>query len=198
MYSPGGDPEVCEWDPGVQWDAAECSRYCLHPLRWTPHWHLWKKTTDNISFIWILSSEPGLPHQCLLVLWTKSKTYSWWQRCNPLIMRQVEYLLLECLQDLTGGATCFYLASYSYMADITTPDTRIELQTKVHMKTCNYAPLLRAFSWLKAANIAFTFKDTMLNIDPTVCRHETNLSVHYNFCVGETISRLQTMGSTPV
>ena len=39
-------------------------------------------------------------------------------------MRQVEYLLLECLQDLTGGATCFYLASYSYMADITTPDTR--------------------------------------------------------------------------
>ena len=49
-------------------------------------------------------------------------------------MRQVEYLLLECLQDLTGGATCFYLASYSYMADITTPDTRIELQTKVHTK----------------------------------------------------------------
>ena len=56
-------------------------------------------------------------------------------------MRQVEYLLLECLQDLTGGATCFYLASYSYMADITTPDTRIELQTKVHTKTRNNAPL---------------------------------------------------------
>ena len=37
---------------------------------------------------------------------------------------QVEYLLLECLQDLTGGATCFYLASYSYMSDVTTPDTR--------------------------------------------------------------------------
>ena len=43
---------------------------------------------------------------------------------TPWIMRQVEYLLLECLQDLTGGATCFYLASYSYMSDVTTPDTR--------------------------------------------------------------------------
>ena len=74
---------------------------------------------------------------------------------------QVEYLLLECLQDLTGGATCFYLASYSYMADITTPDTRIELQTKVNTKTCNNEPLLRAFSWLKAANIAFTFKNLL-------------------------------------
>ena len=83
VYSPGGDPEVCERDPSVQWHAAECSRYCLYPLRWTPHWHLWKKTTDNISFSWILSSEPGLPHQCLLVLWTKSKAYPWWQLCNP-------------------------------------------------------------------------------------------------------------------
>ena len=57
---------------------------------------------------------------------------------------QVEYLLLECLQDLTGGATCFYLASYSYMADITTPDTRIELQTKVYTKNRNHRGLLLA------------------------------------------------------
>ena len=53
--------------------------------------------------------------------------------CDPLLpgvhsisasCAQVEYLLLECLQDLTGGATCFYLASYSYMSDVTTAETR--------------------------------------------------------------------------
>ena len=37
---------------------------------------------------------------------------------------KVEYLLLECLQDLTGGGAAFYLASYSLMVDITTPDIR--------------------------------------------------------------------------
>ena len=41
-----------------------------------------------------------------------------------IIFAQVEYLLLECIQDLTGGAACFYLASYSYMVDITSPESR--------------------------------------------------------------------------
>ena len=38
----------------------------------------------------------------------------------------MEFLLLECLQDLTGGGPAFYLASYSLMVDITNsnPDTR--------------------------------------------------------------------------
>ena len=37
---------------------------------------------------------------------------------------EVEFLLLECLQDMTGGVAAFYLASYSFMVDITTPSTR--------------------------------------------------------------------------
>ena len=39
---------------------------------------------------------------------------------------QVEFLLFECLQDLTGGGPAFYLASYSLMVDITntSPQTR--------------------------------------------------------------------------
>ena len=37
---------------------------------------------------------------------------------------QVEYLLLECLQDLTGGYSAFFLASYSLMVDITTDRSR--------------------------------------------------------------------------
>ena len=38
----------------------------------------------------------------------------------------MEFLLLECLQDLTGGGPAFYLASYSLMVDITNtnPDSR--------------------------------------------------------------------------
>ena len=37
---------------------------------------------------------------------------------------QVEYLLLECLQDVTGGEIVFGLASYALMADITTEENR--------------------------------------------------------------------------
>ena len=37
---------------------------------------------------------------------------------------QVEFLLLECLQDMTGGFAAFSLAAYSFMVDITSPTSR--------------------------------------------------------------------------
>ena len=37
---------------------------------------------------------------------------------------QVEYLLLECIQDIIGGSTCFFLAVYSYMSDVSSPEAR--------------------------------------------------------------------------
>ena len=37
---------------------------------------------------------------------------------------KVEYLLFECLQDITGGEIVFGLGIYSLMADITTEENR--------------------------------------------------------------------------
>ena len=37
---------------------------------------------------------------------------------------RVEYLLFECLQEVTGGSTMFYLAMKSYLCDITTKEER--------------------------------------------------------------------------
>jgi MFS family permease len=37
---------------------------------------------------------------------------------------RVEYLLLECLQDLTGGRAAFFLAVNSYIVDVTSEETR--------------------------------------------------------------------------
>ena len=45
-------------------------------------------------------------------------------KCPTPTSHQVEYLLLECLQDLTGGYSAFFLASYSLMVDITTDRSR--------------------------------------------------------------------------
>ena len=33
-------------------------------------------------------------------------------------------MLLECIQDFIGGSTCFYLAVYSYMSDVSSPEAR--------------------------------------------------------------------------
>ena len=43
---------------------------------------------------------------------------------NVVVELQVEYLLLECLQDVTGGEAVFWLATYALMADLTTQENR--------------------------------------------------------------------------
>ena len=63
---------------------------------------------------------------------------------------RVEYLLLECLQDLTGGAAAFYLASYSLMVDITTPETRTKRLSLLDSWACiGYAIGLPLGTFLK-------------------------------------------------
>ncbi len=37
---------------------------------------------------------------------------------------KAEFLLFECLQDFTGGTSLFYLGIYSYLSDVSSPETR--------------------------------------------------------------------------
>ena len=53
-----------------------------------------------------------------------------WQRMREkkslkiLVHSQVEYLLFECLQDVTGGNIVFFLATKCFLVDITTEENR--------------------------------------------------------------------------
>ena len=62
---------------------------------------------------------------------------------HSLTALQAEFLLFECLQDITGGRTVFYIAVHCYIMDITEESNRTSRLGRAHIIDTSFLDVMK-------------------------------------------------------